>query len=203
MMRSRRRNERLPRTREVALSRRARVLSSSDSMRGTFTPQLRNLSSYCTSRPLSVSERMSSSRARSGVGAFDDGGRLTTLFLSRTMSTMPLIDDEVIDREAAAEDAPRQRDFDAAGDQERAVLMALRREAHVGQRNAAGDRVVAEVPRLEFEVVARAGSSRPTRARGRAPSACARRRPRPGSGRRQSPPGSSARAEPSTLTIRF
>ena len=32
--------------------------------------------------------------------------------------------------------------------------MPLRREAHVGQRDAAGDRVVAEVPRLEFEVVA-------------------------------------------------
>ena len=67
---------------------------------------------------------------------------------------MPLFDDEVIDREAAAVDAPRQPDFDAAGDQERPVLEALGREAHVGQRNAAGDRVVAEVPRLEFEVVA-------------------------------------------------
>ena len=34
-----------------------------------------------------------------------------------------LIDRQVIDREAAAEHAPRQLDFDAAGDQERAVVM--------------------------------------------------------------------------------
>ena len=79
---------------------------------------------------------------------------MTTLCSSRTMSTMPLIDDEVIDGEAPPEDAPGQRDLDAAGDEERAVVMPFRREAHVGQRDAAGDRVVAEVPRLEFEVVA-------------------------------------------------
>ncbi len=40
--------------------------------------------------------------------------------------------------------------------------MALRREAHVGERNAAGDRVVAEAPRVEFEVVARQEPRGPT-----------------------------------------
>ena len=65
------------------------------------------------------------------------------------------IDDEVIDGEAPPEHAPRQLDLDAAGDEERAVVVTLRREANVGQGNAAGDRVVAEVSRLEFEVVAR------------------------------------------------
>ncbi len=89
MVRSRRRNERLPRTAKAPVAPSA-VLSSLDSMRRTFTPQLRNSSSYWTSSPFSVSERISSRRARSGAAAFDDGGRLTTLFSSRRMSTMPL-----------------------------------------------------------------------------------------------------------------
>ena len=64
-----------------------------------------------------------------------------------------LVDGQVIDRKAPAEHAPRQPDFDTAGNQERTVVMPLGREAHIGERNAAGDRVVAEASRLEFEVV--------------------------------------------------
>ena len=87
MVRSRSRNDSGPRTAKSPLAPTA-VFNSSDSMRGIFTPQLRTLSSYCTSRPLSVSDLMSSSRARSGVGRVEPGGRLTTLFSSRTISMM-------------------------------------------------------------------------------------------------------------------
>ena len=55
MVRSRRRNDSSPRTPKLPFAPSA-VLSSSDSMPGTFTPQLRAASVYCTSRPRSVED---------------------------------------------------------------------------------------------------------------------------------------------------
>ncbi len=60
----------------------------------------------------------------------------------------------MVDGEAAAEDHPRQLHFDAPGDEEGPVVVALGRETHVGERDAAGERVVAEIGRAERQVVA-------------------------------------------------
>ena len=99
-------------------------------MRGTWMPQSRILSLYCTSSPRSVRPCTVSRRGVSGVGALDERREVGDVVGVAIDVDEPALDLEVIDLEAPAVDHPRQLDLDALRDQERAVLVALRREAH-------------------------------------------------------------------------
>ena len=59
----------------------------------------------------------------------------------------------LIDGEPAAVDHPGEPDLDAVGDEERTLLEPRGRETHVGQRDAPGQRVVAQTACVEYELV--------------------------------------------------
>ena len=135
---------------EVALRAERRV-EQFDSMPGTFTPQLRAASVYCTSRPRSAGRGYRyGAAARASAGSIP--GRIGDVVFVAVDVDDALGDLEVIDGKAAAVNRPRQLHLDAAGDEE-GLLVALGREAHVGECDAARQGVVAEAVRLECEVV--------------------------------------------------
>ena len=106
MVRSRKRNDSSPRTPKLPFAPSA-VWSNSDSMPGTFTPQLRAASVYCTSRPRSAScGYRYGAAARASAGSIP--GEIGDVVFVAVDVDDALGDLEVIDGKAAAVNRPRQ-----------------------------------------------------------------------------------------------